>query len=349
MKRRDFLKGSAFLASAPFVIPARAADSKIVMGCWGGGTARMWRDAFGKPFTAERGIPVNVVELPDPTAAVAAAQGKPQYNAIIAASFQGASLAHRGLIEEFDRDELPSLKHIPEQYWVKNKAGKILGMPVYFIYYGVAFNTSSCKAADFGSWKDLAAPKWKGQLSITRPIFLAPYDLSICSKVMGGNEVDIQPGVPLLRDIARNAASAYTSMASLQQQLAQGEVVAAPFYSSQVQLLRRGGEKGVDITIPKEGGLVLSYILAVPKGSENRDAAVQFLNDAIAPTKQIDAARNAYLPLSTNVTLPDDLSKDYGMTIDEVRGKNWSPDWYAIAADIEERMRLVERVADEAR
>ena len=100
---------------------------------------------------------------------------------------------------------------------------------------------------------------------------------------------------------------------------------------------------------PKEGGLVLSYILAVPKGSENRDAAVQFLNDAIAPAKQIEAARNAYLPLSSNVTLPDDLAKDYGMTIDEVRGKNWSPDWYAVAADIEERMRLVERVADEAR
>ncbi len=349
MKRRDFLKGSAFLASAPFVLPARAADEKIVMGCWGGGTARMWRDTFGKPFTADRKIPMTVVELPDPTAAVAAAQGTPQYNVIIAASFQGASLAHRGLIEEFDPAELPNLKSIPEKYWIKSPKGKVLGMPVYFIYYGVAFNSAQCKPADFSSWKDLAAPRWKGQLSITRPIFLAPYDLTICSKVMGGTEVDIKPGIPLLRDIARNAANAYTSMASLQQQLAQGEVEAAPFYSSQVQLLRRSGELGVDITIPKEGGLVLSYILAVPKGSESRDAAVQFLNDSIAPSKQIEAARNAYLPLSTNVTLPEDLSKDYGMTIEQVRDRNWSPDWYAVAADLEERMHLVERIGDEAR
>lgn len=349
MKRRDFLAGSVALASAPMILPARANNDRIVMACWGGGTARMWRDVFGKPFTAATRIPVTVAEVADPAAAVAAAQGRPQHNVIIAASFQGASLARRGLIEEFDPDELPNLKQVPEQYWIRNTAGKILGMPVYFIYYGVAYSTTRCKASDFQSWKSLADRRWKGQLSITRPVFLAPYDLTICSKVMGGNEVDIQPGIPLLRDIARNATSAYTSMAQLQQQLAQGEVLAAPFYSSQVQLLRRSGETNVDITIPGEGGLVLSYILAVPKGSANREAAVRFLNDSIAPQKQIDAARNAYLPLSTNVTLPEDLSKDYGMTIDEVRARNWAPDWYAVAGELEARMRLVERVADEAR
>lgn len=350
MKRREFLAGSAALVASPLVMPARAADDKIVMASWGGGTARMWRDVYGKPFTSARGVPVTVADVTDPAAVIAAAQGRPQHNVIIAASFQGASLARRGLIEEFDAAELPSLKAVPEQYWVKNTAGKILGMPVYFIYYGIAFNTQRCKAADFASWKNLTDRRWKGQLSITRPIFLAPYDLTICSKVMGGDETNIEPGIPLLRDIARNAVSAYTSMAQLQQQLAQGEALAAPFYSSQVQLLRRTGEKGVDITTPQEGGLVLSYILAVPKGAQSRDAAVQFLNDAISePTRQIEAARNAYLPLATNVSLPEDLSKDYGMTMDQVRGQNWSPNWYAVASDLEARMRLVERVADEAR
>ncbi|MBN8944508.1 MAG: extracellular solute-binding protein [Rhizobiales bacterium] len=349
MKRRDFLAGSVALASAPLILPARANNDRIVMACWGGGTARMWRDVFGKPFTAASNIPVTVAEVADPAAAIAAAQGRPQHNVIIAASFQGASLARRGLIEEFDPAELPNLKHIPEQYWIRNSAGKILGMPVYFIYYGVAYSTARCKASDFESWKSLADRRWKGQLSITRPVFLAPYDLTICSKVMGGTEVNIQPGIPLLRDIARNAATAYTSMAQLQQQLAQGEVQAAPFYSSQVQLLRRSGETNVDITIPGEGGLVLSYVLAVPKGAPNRDAAVRFLNDSIAPPKQIEAARNAYLPLSTNVTLPEDVSKDYGMTIEQVRGRNWAPDWYAIAGELEERMRLVQKIADEAR
>ncbi|TDR90221.1 extracellular solute-binding protein [Enterovirga rhinocerotis] len=349
MKRRDFLAGSAALTSAPWIIPARASDDRIVMACWGGGTARMWRDAFGKPFTADTKIPVTVAEVPDPSAAIAAAQGRPQHNVIIAASFQGASLARRGLIEEFDASELPNLKHIPEKYWIKNEAGKVLGMPIYFIYYGVAYNTKSSKADDFASWKNLAEPKWKGLLSITRPIFFAPYDLTICSKVMGGNEVNIEPGIPLLQGIARNAVSSYTSMASLQQQLALGEVSAAPFYSSQVQLLRRSGEKGVDIVIPQEGGLVLSYILAIPKNSGSRAAAIRFLNESISPPKQIEAARNAYLPLSNNVELPADLSKDYGMTMDEVRGRNWAPDWYAVAGQIEERMRLVQRIIDEAR
>ncbi|WP_204274105.1 hypothetical protein, partial [Enterobacter ludwigii] len=69
----------------------------------------MWRDVFGKPFTAASNIPVTVAEVADPAAAVAAAQGRPQHNVIIAASFQGASLARRGLIEEFDPAELPNL------------------------------------------------------------------------------------------------------------------------------------------------------------------------------------------------------------------------------------------------
>lgn len=347
--RRSFLGGSALLLSAPSIIPVRAAaDEKIVMASWGGGTAKMWRDIFGRSFTAASSIPVTVAEVPDPSAAVAAAQGRPQHNVIIAASFQGANLAQRGLIETFSEADLPNIKHVPEQYWVRNTEGRLVGMPIYFIYYGIAYNTSMCKASDFDSWKTLADSKWKGKLSVTRPIFMAPYDLTICSKVMGGSEVDINPGVPLLRDIVRNAVSAYTSMASLQQQLAQGEVAAAPFYSSQVQLLRRSGELGVDIAIPKEGGLVLSYVLAVPKGSENRAAAMRFLNDAISPNNQVEAARNAYLPLSTNVTLPDDVSKDYGMSIGDVRGRNWAPNWYSVAGDLESRMRLVQQIGDEA-
>jgi putative spermidine/putrescine transport system substrate-binding protein len=346
--RRSFLGGSALLLSAPSIIGARAADERVVMGCWGGGTAKMWRDVFGRSFTAATGKAVTVAEVPDPSAAVAAAQGRPQHNVIIAASFQGANLAKRGLLETFSDDELPNIKHVPEQYRVRNTEGRLLGMPIYFIYYGVAYNTATSKAADFDSWKTLADKKWKGKLSITRPIFLAPYDLTICSKVMGGSEADITPGIPLLRDIAGNASNAYTSMASLQQQLAQGEVSAAPFYSSQVQLLRRSGERGVDIAIPKEGGLMLSYLLAVPKGSENRATALRFLNEAIAPQNQIDAARNAYLPLSTNVTLPEEVSKDYGMSMDDVRSRNWSPNWYTIAGDLENRMRLVEKIGDEA-
>ena len=69
----------------------------------------------------------------------------------------------------------------------------------------------------------------------------------------------------------------------------------------------------------------------------------------IDPAKQITAARSGYIPLSTNVTLPDEVVQEIGMTPEQVRARNWSPNWYTIAADIEARMRLADQILDRAR
>ncbi|WP_149537863.1 extracellular solute-binding protein [Siccirubricoccus phaeus] len=348
--RRSVLAGAATLLPAPLLLrAARAADGKVVMASWGGGGARMWREVFAVPFQKESGVETSVVEVPDPAAAVAAAQGRPQHNAIVAASYQAANLARRGLIEEFDEADLPAIQHIPEQYRIRNTAGKLLGMPIYFIYYGIAFNSTLARAADFASWHALKDRKWRDQLSITRPLFLGPYDLTLYAKLNGGDEANIQPGVPMLEAVAKNAISVYTSMASLQQQLSRGEVTAAPFYSGQIQMLRREGQKEVNITLPREGGLVLSYILSVPKGAQDKAAALRYLNACIAPEKQVGAAQSGYLPLAANASLPAALEAELGMTMAEVREKNWSPNWYTIAADLEQRIRLTEQIIDRAR
>lgn len=350
MHRRSLIAGAATLLQAPLVFTrAHAADGKVVMASWGGGGARMWRETFAAPFQQASGIETSIVEVPDPSAAVAAAQGRPQHNVIIAASYQAANLARRGLVEELTPDDLPNIRHIPEQYWIRNAEGKLLGMPIYFIYYGIAFNETMAKATDFATWNALKEPKWRDQISITRPLFLAPYDLTLYAKLNGGDEANIQPGIPMLEAVAKNAISVYTSMASLQQQLSRGEVTAAPFYSGQIQMLRKGGQTDVNITLPREGGLVLSYVLALPKGGQDRAAALQYLNACIAPEKQISAARSGYLPLASNVTLPNDLEAELGMTMADVRARNWSPNWYTIAADLEQRIRLVEQIIDRAR
>ncbi len=351
MHRRSLIAGSAALLQAPFIFsPARAQGAgKVIMASWGGGGARMWRETFTAPFQQATGIEATVAEVPDPAAAVAAAQGRPQHNVIVAASYQAANLARRGLIEEFSEAELPALEHIPEQYRIRNTEGKLLGVPIYFIYYGIAYNTDMARPADFATWEALTERKWRGQISITRPLFLAPYDLTLYAKLKGGDEANIQPGIPMLEAVAKNAISVYTSMASLQQQLSRGEVAAAPFYSGQIQMLRKGGQNDVNITLPREGGLVLSYILSIPKGAQDRAAALRYINACIDPPKQVSAAESGYLPLSTNVTLPNAIERELGMSMAEVRARNWSPNWYTIAADLEQRIRLAEQIIDRAR
>ncbi|TDR90224.1 extracellular solute-binding protein [Enterovirga rhinocerotis] len=346
--RRSLLLGSGALAAGAIPRTARASGGRVIMATWGGGSSKRFRETFAGSFTKATGIPVTIAEVPDPAAVIAAAQGRPQHNVIIAASFQAGTLAQKGLLEELTEDEIPNIRKIPEQFWVRNAAGKLIGMPMYFLFYGIAYNTELAKAEDFPSWKVLAEPRWKDKISITRPVFLAPYDLTLYAKLNGGDETNIEPGIPMLRAVAKNAGTAYTSMASLQQQLATGEIVAAPYYSGQIQNLRQAGQTSIAMTLPADGGLALSYMLAVPKGAPDRAAAIRFLNEAIDPQKQLETARSGFLPLTTT-TLPPDIERDLGTTVEKVRQGTWSPNWFTIAEKFEERVRLVERIITEAR
>lgn len=351
--RRTLIRqaGASLIAAplaSPFVIrPALAASEAVAMASWGGAGAKMWREHFLEPWSKATGIQSVLAEVPDPSAAVVAANGRPQYNVAIAASYQAAKLASLGLIEELTPDDIPNIRNIDEKYWVKSESGALLGMPSSFIYYGIAYNTKMAKAADFASWKGLADPALKGKISITRPVFLAPYDMTLYSHISGGTEADITPGLPLFKSVAANALTQYTSMASLQQQLSLGEVVAAPFYSGQIQMLRKGGETEVDIVLPEEGGLVLSYLLTVPKGAPSRDAAIRFINDCISPEKQIAAARSGYLPLTKEPNLPDDVKADLSLQMEEVRARNYAPNWVVVTKHLDDRIRQAEQILQE--
>ncbi len=347
LPRRSLLAATGGLA-LPRLASAQG-DTKVVMASWGGGGARMWREIYGTRFTAETGIPLTVAEVPDPTAAIAAAQGRPPYNLIVAAAFQAANLAKMGLLEDFSVEEIPEIRQVPENYWVKTPAGRIVGMPVYFIYHGVAFNTDLAKRGDFAQWRNIADARWRGQLSMVRPQFLATYELPLFAKIAGGDERNIDPGIPLLEGLARNAVTYYTSMPVLQTQLARGDVTAVPFYSSQVQLMKAGGIGNVDLVIPDEGGLAIPYLLVVPKNGPTPEAARRFMRMACDAASQVAAGRFAYFPMHKDAVLTPELERDLGMSVAEVRRRTWSPDWYVVGDKQQERTRLVERIVDNAR
>ena len=252
-------------------------------------------------------------------------------------------------IVELTPEDVPNIRQIPEKYWVRTSSGKLAGVPIYFSYLGIAYNTDLAKPTDFTSWKDLAAAKWKDKISISRPVFVAAYDLTLYAKLAGGDENDIKPGIDLLSRIAQNALNVYTSMASVQAQLGRGEVVATPFYSTQVALLRRAGVTNVDITTPKEGGLLLSYVLAIPKGVKNLEGAKQLLNAAIKPDYQLRLAEGGIWPLNPNAKLTPELEKSLGGTLENAMARNYAPNWYTVGKANPERTRLVEEIIEKSR
>ncbi len=350
--RRNLLKSTAAAtlapaaASLPFLgRPAFAADIEIIHASWGGGVGKTWRGAFAEPYAAAGAADVRIVEVPNPEAQFRAQAGAPQYNSGICTFVQGINLMNDGLVELFDIEELPAMKAIDRKYWLTTDDGRIAGVTPYFAYYGIALNTQLAKASDFKSWRNLADPKWKGRLSMTRPIYLSTYDLTIMAKATGGDERNYTSGMELLTGMTKNILNIGTSLAQQNTMLARGEVVAMPFYSVRVWSLREAGNQDVEIVIPDEGALLLPYAIVAPKGVANREATAKWLNYiASAIPQERGMALSGYIPASSEAKASPEIRAKLGMTFEEMRAKLYQPDWKYIAAHHKERVEEIDRM-----
>jgi len=329
-------------ALATFCITGQA--NEITMATWGGGVGAAWREAYAKPFTGETGIPVKIVEVPTPEAQIRAQKDDPKFNAAISSLFEAAQMHKDGLLEDFDMKDFPALADVPEKYLLKTPEGRLIGVSTYFAYYGIAVNTDLAKPDDFSSWKALADPKWSGKLSVTRPVYSSAYDLTIMAVANGGNEKTPEKGLELLTALAKNSLAMYSSMAQMNQLLQRSEVAAAPYYSTRVWQMKRDGQNNVEMVIPKEGALMLPYMVVVPKNAKGRDVYMKWLNYVAQPDGQVRIADVAgYLPLNGKAKLSDRAAKELGMPLLELRDSLYQPDWQYIADNRKARIEMVER------
>lgn len=343
-KLRSFLFGCTTVG-AMLVTAATASATELVVATWGGGVEKVWETAFAEPFTKETGIKVTIVPVPSPEAQIRTQAGNPQYHAAMVTYPQGANLLRDGMIELFDPADLPDTADTNPQYLMRTPDGKLAGVSPYFMYYGIAVNTDEAKPEDFSSWSDLADPQWKGRISLTRPIFLSSYDLPIMAKATGGDVKNIDSGVALLEKIMPNVLTTYSSMAHMNGLLTRGEIVAGPYYSGRVWHLRQQGANNVTMVVPKEGALMIPYLLVAPKGVKDIEATKKFMNYVSQAEPQLrGSVLGGYLPLNSKAELPPEAEEQMGMTLKELMPKLYQPDWQYIAEHQEERVNLLEKV-----
>lgn len=316
----------------------------IVMAAFGGGNGETWREMMGKPFTQATSIPVLISDLPNTEVPLRASAGNPQYNVSWVSYFAAATLYRDGITQGFDAADFPELRNVPEKFILKAPDGKVIGIPVQFQYYGIAFNTELAKASDFPSWLTLTEPRWKGKLAQAQPYIAASYDLPMFAHIAGGNERNLEPGVPALKRFSQNATTILTSFAQGNTLLSRGEVTALPFYSARVRALKREGAP-VDITIPKEGAVMLPYMLVVPKGAKNREALMKFLNYALEAAGQVRMYDySGYIPLNAQARLNDKQLAELGMPIPDLTQRLYEPDFWAQAETLKKVTEMVEKL-----
>lgn len=326
-----------------------AARADIIHATWGGGGAAVLRDHFQAQFIARTGIAARMAEVPN-TAGLVRSPTASQYNVVEVTYFEAIGLAKSRLLEAFEDSEIPAVAQLPKELVVRNAQGKIVGLSTHFAYYGIAYNTTLAKASDFQSWNDLADPRWRGRLAVTRPVYATSYDLTILAHANGGSAADIRPGLAPLRAMFANALTTYTSLAHMNTLLARAEVTAVPFYSTRVWNLRRDGQTTIDMVIPREGALMLPYVVVVPKGSADRAQTIAYLNALLDPESQTRmSAQNGSIPANNQAVLSPEVERALGMSRADLMKRMYIPDWNVVVGQYEERLDQVEQIAAGAR
>jgi putative spermidine/putrescine transport system substrate-binding protein len=341
MTRREFAGGALASMLIGSERASAQAQRKIVAVTWGAGVGSTWREAFGKPFAAKTATSFELAEAVDPSSQVRAQGASPQYNVFSGGYTDAVDLYREGLIETFAPSELPAIDGIPPEYRLTAPDGRLLGMPAYFTYYGIAINTDLVKPGEISSWKDLGDPRWKGKLAHNRPVYTSIYDLTACAYAEGGNEGSIEPGIPLFRKIAENALTAFSSMAQANQLLSRGEIAAVPYFASRVWQMKADGLP-VDLIIPKEGALMLPYMAMVPKGTFGRSVANEFLNFIVEPKSQERMTEiSGYLSLVSGVGISRESQRLLRISLEELRHRLINPDWFVLSKEHRKRADLI--------
>jgi len=321
---------------------ARAQSDMLTVAVYPGAGEQIWTSLVNA-FTAETGIKTRIFAPVLPAASVAQAGGHPGFDVALIASYAAPGLFTQGLLQPLTPANLPALQDVPAAYWPRTPDGVLMGAPIYFSIYGIAYNTDLATAADFQSWNNLLDPKWQGQIPLNRPTMLAAYDLTLFSMLNGGDATNVEPGYAFIQKLAAHAHSVYSSMSAFEAELARGEVTAAPFYSAEIAVQKRLGAPTIGFTVPKEGGLMLPYLLVIPKGAAHPADGETFVNWMMKPQAQLQlVTANGVWPMNSHVVLTPALEKELGGTVTEMMARNHAADWYGIGMALAERTHRIE-------
>ncbi|MBP2561132.1 putative spermidine/putrescine transport system substrate-binding protein [Neorhizobium galegae] len=345
--RRGLLAGAAATLASPaiFTRPVFAQGKGEVIQCnFGGGVATAFKKSYGDLFTEQTGIPFKIVEVPSTETALISNVSSPIYNSSYHSYSGSMKLIKMGVTEPLKLSDFPALKDTPKSMLPMIDDDHVSGIPIQFLFYGLAFNSASAAKEDFASWNSLIDPKWKGQVTLTNPVFASLYDVPWYSRMLTGDQTKVEAGIAHYKKVSDNALTTYTSMAQNQQLLQRGDAVASAYYSSQVWILKEGGGSTVDIVIPEEGALMIPYVFVIPKNAPHMEAAIEFAKFAgTAAPQERNFANSGYIPLNSTAKIDENLLVDrMGYTREQIVSKTFNPDWGLIENGREALIKRIE-------
>jgi spermidine/putrescine transport system substrate-binding protein len=202
-----------------------------------------------------------------------------------------------GLIAPLEPDKIPNLKLLYPGFgdnpaW-HGDGDTLLGVPFTWGSLGITYDSAAIAAPR--SWFDLLKPEFKGRIGVPDS---PPDILGLATHILGLDvkeitEADKEKIVKLLRQFVEQSAGVSPSYGDMTTRLVSGDAVACFCgWAAMNQYAVDAGSNSVRTVLPKEGSASFSDGYFIPEGAKNTDAAYAWMNHAIVPQVNAQAAEN---------------------------------------------------------
>lgn len=312
LSRRRLLQGAAAFGAASALPASLARASGSLAAAIYPGT---WDEAYRSvvaPLLAEKyGVDVAFDPLwaVDQVTKARAGRGIAPFDCFVLDPGPTAAAREADLFEPIDASMLPSAANLPEGM-ISSDAVGVNVQVVGLCYNPTAFPEPPTR------WEQLFESPYVERLGLTGfQTTFGTVSLIEMAKVFGGSDTDMEPIFAKLLEALPKVA-AVTGPAGLPGLFQQGQIDLMYTNTNNVATLKA---QGVDIEFmaPETGAITFSTSLHIVKGSENVEAAHQYIDTAISAEAQSQLQLSPYnmIPVNKEVALSDAL---YIKSIDEL-------------------------------
>ncbi len=310
MTRRTLLAATALPLTAPF-IQARAAE-ELILASYGGSIEQFLRKDLLPTFEKETGIKViySAGTALSQLSKVIATRSRPEIDIYWSNDLTHAAGKAMGLFDKVDPAIVTNLKQMIDG--ALDPQG--IGVTTHIASTGLQYNAEKFKQAGWApptSWYDLWDPKFKGKVAMYSISVLYSQELlGAISRLTGGSESDIRPGLKKIRELKDmgNIAAFANSPAEMDNIMAQGQAWIT--YNGNIRtLLMKSQGAPMEFVVPKEGAIRFSLYSDAIKGAPHPVAAQKFTEFFLRKDIQERTAEGIfYAPTNRNAVLRPDLA-----------------------------------------
>ncbi|WP_144720607.1 ABC transporter substrate-binding protein [Agrococcus jejuensis] len=279
------------------IVAATAAVVLLATGCSAGGSGEDadttlsiygWSgevpDGVIAAFEEETGIEVTFDSFDSNETMIAQLDsGQSGYDVVQPSQYAVQLLVQRGLVAELDHDRIEGLDNLADTFVDPSfDPGNQYSVPFAWGTTGILYN-EACTGREITSWADLWDPEFAGKVYMLDNMlsaYIAGMQVSGLS-ILSTDEAEIEEGTQALLD-QKPLLAGYnsTNAADL---VGAGDACIAQAYSGSSAAQATAANPDVHFVQPEEGGTLWTDSFSIVEGTQNEDAAYQWLSFTLRP------------------------------------------------------------------